>query len=288
MGGNPVAAALAATVVRYRLPPQMFLDLLEARAFDLYDDPMGSFDELDAYAEKTTSVVMALAAQILNDGRDPGTKDLIRHAGIAHGIAGLLTSFPLHAARRQLYLPLDVMQRLGARAEDMHSQGLRHRSCSSTRGVAPARARASFASKRGRRCACRPSSRRRCCLRRLYGPTLDRLERRSKSPFAATPLPQWRRQWRLWRAARNPRNACSRQKARVVMALARGRDDADRPRVQGEDSAAIRARSSSARRVSARFLAMVLAVPRRRLPSASIVGTRASGGNRPKLTFIGW
>ncbi len=203
VGGNPVAAALAATVVRYRLPPQMFLDLLEARAFDLYDDPMGSFDELDAYAEKTTSVVMALAAQILNDGRDPGTKDLIRHAGIAHAIAGLLTSFPLHAARRQLYLPLDVMQRLGARAEDMHA------------GVATSEVHAALAelrqhvrehlSKANEVAVAMPPFIAPALLpASLVRPTLDRLERWSKSPFAATPLPQWRRQWRLWRAARNP------------------------------------------------------------------------------------
>src|SRR5450759_2070323 len=49
---NPVAAALLDTVVRYRLPPRDFSDLIDARTFDLYDDPMGTLDELDGYARK--------------------------------------------------------------------------------------------------------------------------------------------------------------------------------------------------------------------------------------------
>src|SRR5882757_5589474 len=46
---NPVAAALSDTIVRHRLPLSVFTDLIEARAFDLYDDPMATLDELDAY-----------------------------------------------------------------------------------------------------------------------------------------------------------------------------------------------------------------------------------------------
>ena len=39
----------------------------------------------------------------------------------------------------------------------------------------------------------------------LVAPTLKRLERNAGDPFSPRPLPQWRRQWLLWRAARNPR-----------------------------------------------------------------------------------
>jgi phytoene synthase len=202
-GGHPVAAALTATVVRYRLPPQVFLDLIEARAFDLYDDPIGSLTELDGYAAKTSAAVMALAARILSDGNDPGATDLIRHAGVAYGIAGLLTAFPGHSARRQLYVPLDVLQRHGVRAEDVfagktsaelraaltglykHARG----HLAKARAVVPAMPAAIAP-------ALLPAA--------LARPMLDRLERQSKIPFAATSVPQWRRQWRIWRAGRNP------------------------------------------------------------------------------------
>ena len=38
----------------------------------------------------------------------------------------------------------------------------------------------------------------------LVGPTLAQMER-TRDPFRFTPLPLWRRQWLLWRAARNPK-----------------------------------------------------------------------------------
>jgi phytoene synthase len=37
----------------------------------------------------------------------------------------------------------------------------------------------------------------------LVRPALDRMERRSYQPFSPSELPQWRRQWALWRAARS-------------------------------------------------------------------------------------
>ena len=36
----------------------------------------------------------------------------------------------------------------------------------------------------------------------LVRPALDRMERRSYQPLRPTELPQWRRKWILWRAAR--------------------------------------------------------------------------------------
>src|ERR1700754_1282851 len=106
---NPVAAAMLDTVVRYRLPPPAISDLIDARTFDLYPDPMPTLAALEAYAEKTSSALIVLAARVL----DPAHQNpaACRAAGIAYAIAGLLRAFPLHAARGQLYLPLDILQR---------------------------------------------------------------------------------------------------------------------------------------------------------------------------------
>src|SRR3954453_14228945 len=41
-GGPPVATALNAAIAKCSLPPDAFDTLLEARKFDLYDDPMPS------------------------------------------------------------------------------------------------------------------------------------------------------------------------------------------------------------------------------------------------------
>src|SRR5690242_11650882 len=59
---NPVAAALMETIARCGLPVQTFLDLIEARAFDLYNDPMPSLDAFAGYGRRTASGVIALAA----------------------------------------------------------------------------------------------------------------------------------------------------------------------------------------------------------------------------------
>jgi phytoene synthase len=199
---GPVAAALAAVIVRYRLPLHVLSDLIEARSFDLYDDPMGSVAELEAYAEKTSSAVMALAAQILNDGGDPGIGALTRHAGIAYALAGLLSAFAIHAARRQLYVPLELLQRHGARPEDAFA------------GTATIELKAAL--EELREVALRHLEQVRALLptlpdnvmpallpAALTGPMLKRVER--SDPFSLRSLPQWRRQWFLWRAARVPR-----------------------------------------------------------------------------------
>ena len=39
----------------------------------------------------------------------------------------------------------------------------------------------------------------------LVGPTLRLMDRADYDPFRFMPLPLWRRQWALWRAARNPK-----------------------------------------------------------------------------------
>jgi phytoene synthase len=93
---NPVAAALLATISQHGLAAATLSDLIEARRFDLYDEPIASIMDLETYAARTSSALIALAAQVLGVDAAPAAEP----AGIAYGIAGLLRSFPLHAARR--------------------------------------------------------------------------------------------------------------------------------------------------------------------------------------------
>src|SRR5258705_5990701 len=76
---GPLASALLATVARYRLPVDVFLAMIEARSFDLYEDPMGSLAELEGYADRTSSALMRLAAQVLNSGEAPDLGPAGRH-----------------------------------------------------------------------------------------------------------------------------------------------------------------------------------------------------------------
>ncbi len=201
VSAHPVAAALRDTVVRYGLPPQSLSDTIDARAFDLYDDPMGTIEELEGYAFHTAGTPFALAARVLNGGKPVRADDLFRHAGTAYAIAGLLQALPLHASRGQLYLPLDLLARHRARPEDVLA-GQETDELRAALAELRSLARGRLASARERLNelpaavlpALLPLS-----LARL---ALDRMERRSYRAFQPTAVPQWRKQWALWRAAR--------------------------------------------------------------------------------------
>jgi phytoene synthase len=198
---HPVAAALRATIVRYRLPVGRLIALTEARIFDLYDEPMATVAELETYMAKTAATLVELAVRILDEGGEPGIGALATHAGIATAVAGLLRAFPRHAARRQLYVPLEVLDRHGARLEDVFA------------GQTTPQLRAALAEMRalarhhlaaaGTLIETTPKKLVPALLPlALARPLLDRMEK--SDPFRPIDLPQWRRQWLIWRAARRP------------------------------------------------------------------------------------
>lgn len=49
-GANPLAAALLDTVDRYRLPRTTLINMIDARIFDLYDDPITDRNAFEGYA----------------------------------------------------------------------------------------------------------------------------------------------------------------------------------------------------------------------------------------------
>lgn len=126
---NPIAAALLDTMRRCRLPPEPFLALLEARSFDLYDDPMPTWLDLEGYCGETSSALIRLASLILTGGEEAGSADLCGYAGVTYAITGLLRAFPHHARRKQCFLPHEALIACGVSLEDLYeghdSEGLR-------------------------------------------------------------------------------------------------------------------------------------------------------------------
>jgi len=195
---NPLARALLETIERHALAVPKLIALIEARRFDLYDDPMAALADLETYAHRTSSALFALAAQILS-GSDAGA--VVEPAGIAYAIAGLIRAFPLHAARRQLYVPMEVLDRHQAHPPDIFagrsSAGLKA-ALGELRDIARRHLHAAHA----QMAALPPAAIPALLPVALVRPWLDRQERRD--PFAPAELPPWRRQWLIWRAARNP------------------------------------------------------------------------------------
>ena len=116
-GGHPVAAALMRAIETRKLPRAAFDAYLEARIFDLYDDPMPSRTDLEGYCGETASTLIQLSAFVLDPLAAAKVADLAGHAGCAQAIAGLLRSLPIHRRRGQCFLPRDMLAAVGTTPE---------------------------------------------------------------------------------------------------------------------------------------------------------------------------
>jgi phytoene synthase len=198
---NPIAAALMDTVERFALPVALLLELIDAHSFDLYDDPMPTLAALEAYARKTESSVIALAAQVLA-GNNDALGIASEHAGIAITFTNILRAFARNASRRQLYLPIELFERHDVRVEDIYA-GVATPSVEAALADLRNEARRHFSAFEGA-LPQSPAEAMSAFLPAALVPTyLAVMERSGYEPFkTAIEPPQWRRQLTLWRAAR--------------------------------------------------------------------------------------
>ena len=200
-GNHPVAQALLESCSGSALDPGALCDLIEARICDLYDDPMPDLDSFRAYCRDTSASMMVIAANLLEADPDQASQ-AIDHAGIAYAVTGILRSLPFHAGRGQVLLPADRMEANGVSREDIvegRTDENIHALLAEMRAVARIHAEGA-----GKLISALPSSLAPALLPvALVRHYLDRMDHRGYDPFR-TPveLPQWRRQWILWRAAR--------------------------------------------------------------------------------------
>lgn len=201
--GHPVAAALRETLKRCAIAPERLGALIDAHQFDLYDEPMATLADLDRYAEQTQSALFGLAADVLGGGGG-SIVDLARCSGIAYAVRAVLLDLPRHAAHRQIFVPLTLLDRHGVNPEDMfagrESEGLRAALGALRRhgldALAAARASVGVATPQILP-AFLPLS--------TVGPELRRMARRGDRPLQPARLSRLKRQWLIWRAAHDPR-----------------------------------------------------------------------------------
>ncbi|MCB1493575.1 MAG: squalene/phytoene synthase family protein [Rhodobiaceae bacterium] len=202
---HPVAGALMQAVRRHGLSSVPLDNLIAARTFDLYADPMPTLNDLEGYCGETSSVLLQLAATILNGGADPDVADAAGHGGVAYALTGLLRALPIHAARGQVFLPKDLADAHGVRMEDLTAG----RDTPEVRKLVGSMADIA----RGHLDKARDALK--AVPDRLFAaflplalvePHLDRMAARDVDPFRPmADIPQWRRQWRLYRSARRGR-----------------------------------------------------------------------------------
>lgn len=120
---NPIAQALLQTIDHHSLPKEPFLNLIAARRFDLYSDPMPTLNDLEGYCGETSSVLIQLASMILTDKpTDSHLADACGHGGVAYAMAGLMQTLAWQAARHQQFMPEDVLARHEVTLSSFHGK----------------------------------------------------------------------------------------------------------------------------------------------------------------------
>src|ERR1700759_2155532 len=116
--GNPVASELLRVIQTFRLPVDRLTRLVEEHQFDVYNDPMPTLSALEGYANDTASALFALAARVV--GPPSAELDhLARHAGLAFGFVQAVNAMPRDAANRQLFVPLQLLEKHGSGIEQV-------------------------------------------------------------------------------------------------------------------------------------------------------------------------
>lgn len=200
--GHPVIAALAPVIAEAGLPKPALLNMIEARQFDLYDDPMPSLGQLEGYLGETSSMLIQLAAMILDQEKARSLGDISGLAGVAMGLTGLLRALPLQRRRGQCYVPAELLAKhgltpahlLAGREPDAIAKVLAELRGHAAKRLDEARALAGSLDARVFP-AYLPAS-----LTDLYLNRLASIGARALTEVAE--VAQWRRQWTLYRRAK--------------------------------------------------------------------------------------
>jgi phytoene synthase len=195
--GNPVAAELLRAIALHNLPVETLVRLIDAHVFDVYDDPMPDMAALEAHCRDTAAALYGLRAKVLG-ANSPEVARIAEHAGIAEGLVDVLLAVPRHAARRQLYLPADLMNLHGVIAEEFF---LRQASQPLNEALSHLRREAHTQMKQALLMLEEASSAARPAFLPLatIGKTLARLE--TSDPFTPPSASRLRILWTTWRAA---------------------------------------------------------------------------------------
>jgi len=201
--GNPVAAELKLAIRTMRLPAERLSRLIEEHQFDLYNDPMPTKAALEGYVDDTVSALFSLGAAIAG-WQSPEIEHLARHAGLAQGIAQTLAALPMDASRRQLFLPLQVLESHGSGLDEVFA-GRQTPKLRAALDQMIAAAREHLKTALAMLENAPPEVRPVFLPLALAARDLDRMSRADTDPFMPYVASRLRTLWTLWRASRSRR-----------------------------------------------------------------------------------
>jgi phytoene synthase len=200
--GNPVAAELLRAIRTHSLPVEPLSRLIDEHQFDLYNDPMPSMAALEAYIHDTSSALFALGADITGR-QSEATDHLARHAGLAQGFRRVIATLPLDAARRQLFVPLQLLESHGSGMEEVFA-GKETPPLRAALDQLIAEARGHLKTAFELLASAPPEVRPLFLPLTLVRRDLKRMSSADTNLFAPQATSRLRTLWTLWRASRNP------------------------------------------------------------------------------------
>jgi phytoene synthase len=200
--GNPVAAELLLAMEGAHLPVERLSRLIEEHQFDLYNDPMPTMAALEGYIDDTSSVLFSLAARIAGEASDE-IEHIARHAGLAQGAAQVMAALPLDASRRQLFVPVQLLERHGSGMEEVFS-GKQSPKLRAALDQFVDDARAHLKTALTLLPGMPPQAQPIFLPLAMVGRDLEWMSRADSDPFALRPASRLRTLWTLWRASRSP------------------------------------------------------------------------------------
>jgi 15-cis-phytoene synthase len=199
--GNPVAAELKLAIQNCRLPVERLSRLIDEHQFDLYNDPMPTMAALEGYLNDTSSALFSLAAGVAG-WQLPEIEHLARHAGLAQGMAQVMAALPLDASRRQLFVPLQLLESHGCGIEEVFA-GKETPKLRAVLDQLIVEARGHLDKAFALLTSVPPEVRPVFLPLALVARGLERMSRADNNPFGPHATSRLRTLWTLWRASRS-------------------------------------------------------------------------------------
>ena len=110
--------SLSATARRFRIPVELFYDLIHGVEMDLTTNRYETFDDLRKYCYHVASTVGLMCLEIFRP-RNAQTKEYAINLGIALQLTNILRDVKIDAKYGRIYLPREDLLRFGCTEEDL-------------------------------------------------------------------------------------------------------------------------------------------------------------------------
>jgi len=104
-GSGPLAAELINVIEKHNLPREVIHTFLEAKIFDLYQDPMPDMAALEGYIGETQSALLQCSYFIGGAEHSTQLADACGHGGMAITLSNILNEQAYHRHTQRAFIP---------------------------------------------------------------------------------------------------------------------------------------------------------------------------------------